>query len=137
MSEPTSIRRRHTRSNSVGGPSGIRSFNEDDRNRLDTFMGCFDQAGQADVKAYIDKIYLDRFPKKTNLNLLTNACNDSDKVELGQKLKMIVAVPATTAVKPLWSEIAKLKKESMIKPAQPTEPTPVINIVDGGMTSSQ
>ena len=136
MSESTSIRRRHTRSNSVGGPSGIRSFNEDDRNRLDTFMGCFDQADQADVKAYIDKIYLDRFPEKTNLNLLTNACNDSDKVGLGQK-KRIVAVPATTAVKPLWSEIAKLKKESMIEPAQSTEPTPVINIVDGGMTSSQ
>ena len=63
-------------------------------------MGCFDQARQADVKAYIDKIYLDRFPEKTNLNLLPNACNDSDRVELGLKQKMIVAVPATTAVRP-------------------------------------
>ena len=91
MSKPT-IRSRHTRSSSVGGPSGIRSFNEQDMRRLDHFMCCFDRAGQADVKAYVDKLYLDRYPQRTSQNRLPTPNIDRQ----GNKAKPLTATLAGT-----------------------------------------
>ena len=108
MSKPT-IRSRRTRSSSVGGPSAIRSFNEQDMRRLDHFMGCFDRAGQDDVKAYIDKLYLDMDPQRTSQNSLPTPSIDRQE----NKAKPLIATSAGTPPNAMYSKITTIRVETV------------------------